>query len=140
MASLTQTVTRPVDRHDYNGIARVTPKADRANVKIAFNTWIANTYIPAAANAKVITSITAAAAGNVTSIGHGFSNGNQVLITGTLGTKSINGHSFTVGNVTANTFTISANTANTSTYGSYLTGGAVFVNPTGFTSTGLSYS
>ena len=129
MASLTQSVVRPVDRHDYNGIARVTTKAERGDVKIAFNTWIANTYIPAAANAKIITSVTNANAAVITSIGHGFVNSNVVIVMGILGMAQLNERKFTVGNVTANTFTISANTSNSLAYGTYLTSGEVFIAP-----------
>lgn len=135
-------IAGPHNRHDYNGIARVDPLADRANVKIAYSDWLANTVAPAVANATPITNITNADPGVVTSAGHGLSNGNEITIMGVDGMEDrvngghgLNEQWFTVANVTANTFTIT----NTSAFTAYVSGGSFFVNPTAFAYTGLAY-
>lgn len=138
MTSLTQTVKQPYNRHDYNGIARVSPTSDRGNVKIAWHQWIANTYVPAEQNAKPITNITQSNPPTVTSPGHGFVNGNNVIIVGVDGMIEVNEHWFTIGNVTANTFTL--NNVNATSYGAYLDSGNVFLRPAGFTYSGLVYT
>lgn len=80
---------------------------------------------------KTITNITAANPPVVTSNGHGFSNGDQVLITevkGLLddpdpeeGESLVNTNSYTVANVTANTFELSG--ANGAGFTAYISGG-----------------
>lgn len=138
MASLTQTVVRPYDRHDYNGIARVDTKAERGGVKLAFNDWIANTYIPAIANANPITSITNANPAVVTSEAHGFSNGNDIIIIGVVGMIELNEHQFVVANATANTFVLSG--VDSTAYSAYESDGHVFLRPNGFSYSGLAYT
>jgi len=135
-------IAQPFNRHDYNGLPRVTPKADHANVKTAWNTWVTDTYSPAAANAIPFTDITNADPAVVTSVGHGLSNGNVIIVMGVVGMFSgnitLNELQFTVAGVTANTFQL-ANT-NTVSYTSYVSDGSFFVLPTGFSFTGLSYT
>lgn len=138
MASLTQTVSRPFNRHDYNGIARVSTKSERADVKADFDTWISGTYIPAVQNANPISSVTNSNGAVVTSTAHGFSNGNVVIILGVDGMSQINEGAYTVANVTANTFVLSG--VDTTTYSSYRGSGVVFLRPTGFAYTGLAYT
>lgn len=71
---------------------------------------------------KTITGITKANPGVVTSAGHGFSNGDSVLISEVSGMTEVNGFSFTIANVTANTFELGVDT---SSYGTYISGGYV---------------
>jgi len=139
-------IAQPFNRHDYNGHARVTPKADRANVKVDWTTWVTDTYIPAAANAIPLTDVTNADPAVVTSVAHGLSNGNVIILMGVSGIvnntqndrSSLNELQFTVAGVTANTFQL-ANT-NTVSYTSYASDGSFFVLPTGFSYTGLAYT
>jgi len=53
---------------------------------------------------KIITGATQADPVVVTSVAHGFSNGDEVFITGVLGMTELNGRNFQVASVTANTF------------------------------------
>lgn len=137
MASLTQTVKQPYNRHDYNGIARVSPTTDRANVKLAWADWIDNTYVPAEANAVAITNVTLGNPPIIEAPGHGFSNGNNVIIVGVDGTVQLNEQWFTIANVTANTFTVNVDATS---YSAYDGAGEVFLRPAGFIYTGLSYT
>jgi hypothetical protein len=70
--------------------------------------------------AKTITGITNANPGEVTCTAHGYSNGDQVFISGVGGMTQVNGLYFTVTSTGANTFTIGVNTTS---YGTYTTGG-----------------
>lgn len=70
-----------------------------------------------------ITGITKANPGVVTAVAHGFSNGNEVYITGVVGMTQVNGRFFTVANVAADTFELSG--VDTTTYTTYVSGGTV---------------
>lgn len=56
--------------------------------------------------AKTITGITQANPGVVTSASHGFSNGDEVFVSGIVGMTELNGRNYLVANVTTNTFTL----------------------------------
>lgn len=76
--------------------------------------------------AKVITGITQANPGVVTSAGHGFSNGDDVFISGVVGMTQLNGRSLRVANVAANTFELhdyQGNNVSTAAMGAYVSGG-----------------
>ena len=78
--------------------------------------------------AKVITGISQAAAGVVTAVGHGFSNGDYVYIEGVTGMPNVNGQYFWVKNVTADTFTLHNSIGgdfSTAAYPAYSAGGTV---------------
>jgi hypothetical protein len=73
-----------------------------------------------------ITAVTGANPGVVTSNAHGYSNGDEVYITGVLGMTQLNGRNFKVANVTANTFelnTLDGATVDTSGYTAYASAG-----------------
>lgn len=70
---------------------------------------------------KVITGITRANPGVVTSVAHGLSNGDDVWIVGVSGMTQVNRRRFTIANVTANTFELSG--VDTSSYGAWTSGG-----------------
>jgi len=75
---------------------------------------------------KVITAISQANPGVVTSNAHGFSNGQEVYIASILGMTDLNGRNFTVAGVTANTFTLIdmfGNAVNTTAMSAYISGG-----------------
>lgn len=75
---------------------------------------------------KTITGVTQANPGVVTSAGHGFANGDEVLISGIAGMTQLNGNTYRVANVTANTFelqTTAGVNVDTSAYGAYVSGG-----------------
>jgi hypothetical protein len=78
---------------------------------------------------KVITGITKAAAGVVTSAGHGFNDGDVVYISGVVGMVEVNNLAFKVRNKATDTFELDYNHAgaslNTSTYTTYSSGGTV---------------
>lgn len=79
---------------------------------------------------KTITAVTKANPGVVTAASHGFSNGQQVYITGVTGMVELNDHivPYTVANVTTNTFelkTYEGAPVNTSGYTTYISGGTV---------------
>ncbi len=57
-------------------------------------------------SAKTITAVTKANPGVLTSNSHGFSNGEEIYITGVGGMTELNGRNFIVANVTTNTFTL----------------------------------
>lgn len=61
---------------------------------------------PVLETTKTITGITQANPAVVTSNAHGFSNGDEVYITGIVGMTILNGRNFKVANVTANTFSL----------------------------------
>ncbi len=71
--------------------------------------------------AKNITAITKANPAVVTSSSHGFSNGDDVWISGVGGMTRLNGRRFTVANKTTNTFELSGE--NSSSYDTYTSGG-----------------
>jgi hypothetical protein len=56
--------------------------------------------------AKTITGITQADPGVVTSASHGFSNGDEVYVSGIVGMTELNGRNYLVANATTNTFTL----------------------------------
>lgn len=72
-------------------------------------------------NPKTITGATAANPVVITSNAHGFSNGDQVLITEVEGMTELNNDVFTVANATANTFQLSG--VNGTAYSAYTSGG-----------------
>lgn len=75
---------------------------------------------------KTITAITKANPAVVTSAGHGFSNGDDVYISGVNGMLEINGRTFRVANVAANTFELQdyqGNNINSTGYSTYTSGG-----------------
>lgn len=77
-------------------------------------------------SAKTITGITNANPGVVTSAAHGFSNGDEVVISGVAGMTTLNGRNFKVANVTANTFTLKyldGGAVDTSSFAAYTSGG-----------------
>lgn len=73
--------------------------------------------------AKNITGATAANPAVITSNGHGYSNGDRVIITGVVGMTELNNREFTVAGVTANTFQLSG--VNSTAYTAYVSGGTV---------------
>lgn len=79
--------------------------------------------------AKNITAITQANPGVVTSASHGFSNGDEVIMTGIVGMTQLNGRNFVVANATTNTFTLQDTfgvvNINTTAYSTYISGGTV---------------
>lgn len=76
-----------------------------------------------------ITGATQANPGVITVTSHGFSNGDEVIITGVVGMTQLNGRNFVVANVTTNTFTLQDTfgviNINTTSYGAYVSGGVV---------------
>lgn len=73
-----------------------------------------------------ITAITGANPGVVTAASHGYSNGDDVFITGIVGMTELNGRNFRVANKTANTFELNdyqGNNIDTSGYTAYSSGG-----------------
>ena len=78
--------------------------------------------------ADTITGITQANPGVVTANGHGYSNGDRVIISGVAGMTQVNGVTFRVAGVTANTFQLTnaqtGSNINTSSYGAYTSGGS----------------
>lgn len=78
--------------------------------------------------AKNITGITNANPGVITSVGHGFSSGDEVWITGIAGLRGLNGQFFLVVYIGADTFSltdIDGNAINTTSMGMYTSGGTV---------------
>lgn len=76
--------------------------------------------------AKTITGITQANPGVVTSNAHGYSNGQDVYISGIVGMTELNGRTLRVAGVTANTFTLTdfqGNAINTTGFTAYSSGG-----------------
>lgn len=80
-------------------------------------TW---TSVPKLAANKAITGITRANPGQVTAVGHGYSNGDTVYISGVVGMTQVNSLFFTVTVVNADNFTIGVDT---SAYTAYSSGG-----------------
>ena len=78
--------------------------------------------------AKVITGITKANPGVVTSAAHGFSTGDYIYFAGIVGMTELNGRTFLVGTTTANTFNINSLGGggwSTASYTTYVSGGTV---------------
>lgn len=76
--------------------------------------------------AKNITGITNASPAVVTSVGHGFSNGDQVYIANVGGMVELNGNIYTISGAGANTFTLTdmfGNVVDSSLFGVYTSGG-----------------
>ena len=73
--------------------------------------------------------ITQANPGVVTAASHGYSNGDDVIITGVVGMTEVNGKTYRVANATANTFALTdpanGNNVDTSGYTAYASGGSV---------------
>lgn len=77
-------------------------------------------------SAKTITAVTKANPGVLTSNSHGFSNGEEIYITGVGGMTELNGRNFIVANATTNTFTLKdafAADINTTSFTTYTSGG-----------------
>ena len=72
-------------------------------------------------DAKVITAITKANPGVVTSAGHGYSNGDVLDLGSITGMTELNGKEVTVANVTTNTYELFG--VNTTNYNAYISGG-----------------
>jgi hypothetical protein len=83
--------------------------------------WIARDRGMVTETADNITAITKANPGVVTAAGHGFSNGDKVLLSSIGGMTELNNRIVTVANKTTDTFEISG--VNTSSYGTYTSGG-----------------
>ena len=78
--------------------------------------------------AKVVTGITQAAQGVVTSATHGFANGDEVYFSSVVGMTEVNGQFYIVSDQAANTFKlkdIDGTYINTTTFGAYISGGTV---------------
>lgn len=76
---------------------------------------------------KNITNVSQANPGVVTSLAHGYANGDWVYISGVGGMTRLNGRYFKVANVTTNTFTLldttTSDNINTTTFAAYTSGG-----------------
>lgn len=80
--------------------------------------------------AKTITGITQATPAVVTATAHGFSNGDDVFLSGVVGMTEVNGRWFKVANKTTNTFeltSIHGANVNSAGYGAYVSGGTADV-------------
>lgn len=78
-------------------------------------------------SAKTITGVTQANPGVVTSNSHGFSNGDEVFITGVVGMTELNGKFYLVAGAAANTFTLTdvfGNAVDTTAFTAYSSGGS----------------
>lgn len=78
--------------------------------------------------AVAVTGATAANPGVITAVAHGFSNLDEVVISGVVGMPRLNGRNFLVWGATANTFqlrSLDGPMVDTSTYGAYVSGGTV---------------
>jgi Ubiquitin-activating enzyme E1 FCCH domain len=62
--------------------------------------------VPVLETAKAITGISTVNPAVVTSVAHGYSNGDEIIIIGVVGMTALNGRNFIVSGVTANTFTL----------------------------------
>ena len=82
-------------------------------------TWSDATRV--SATTKAITGLTQANPAVVTSVAHGYSNGDTVYISGVGGMTQVNGNRYVVANVAANTFELSG--TNSTGYGAYTAGG-----------------
>lgn len=94
------------------------------NLKLYF----INSGSPVLEAAKVVTGITQANPGVVTSAAHGFANGDRVFVSGVVGMTQVNGNYYTVAGAAANTFQLAdlnGNLVDTSAYTAYSSGGTV---------------
>lgn len=76
--------------------------------------------------AKTITDATKANPGVITSASHGYSNGQEIVITGVVGMTELNGRNFIVADASANTFTLKdmyGSAVDTSAFAAYASGG-----------------
>lgn len=76
--------------------------------------------------AKTITGVTQATEAVVTSAAHGYSNGNEIVISTVVGMTQLNGRNFRVSDVTTNTFKIKyadGTYVNSTAFGAYTSGG-----------------
>lgn len=80
--------------------------------------------LPGTEAADAITGITQANPAVVTAAGHGYSNGDEVLITGVVGMTQVNNRTFVVAGVTANTFQLKD--VDSTGYTAYSSGGSSF--------------
>ena len=79
-------------------------------------------------SANTITGVTQANPGVVTSAAHGYSNGDEVYISGVGGMTELNGRNYLVANATTNTFTLQdlfGNNIDTTGFTAYTSGGSV---------------
>jgi hypothetical protein len=76
---------------------------------------------------RLITAVTKANPGSVTCASHGFSTGDEVGFLSVNGMTNLNGNGYTVTKVDDDTFTIGADT---SAFGTYTSGGKVYLNTT----------
>jgi hypothetical protein len=79
-------------------------------------------------SANTITGVTQANPGVVTSASHGYSNGDEVYISGVGGMTELNGRNYLVANATTNTFTLQdlfGNDIDTTGFTAYTSGGSV---------------
>ena len=79
-------------------------------------------------SANTITGVTQANPGVVTSAAHGYSNGDEVYISGVGGMTELNGRNYLVANATTNTFTLQdlfGNDIDTTGFTAYTSGGSV---------------
>lgn len=77
-------------------------------------------------SAKTITAVTQANPGVITSNSHGFSNGDEIYITGVGGMTQLNGRNYIVANATTNTFTLTdlfGAAINTTSFTTFTSGG-----------------
>lgn len=94
------------------------------NLKLYF----INSGSPVLESTKVITGITQANPGVVTSAAHGFANGDRVFISGVVGMTQVNNNYYTIAGAAANTFQLAdlnGNLVDTSAYTAYSSGGTV---------------
>lgn len=80
--------------------------------------------------AKTITNVSRGTITTVTSAAHGYSNGQEVQISGLLGITQLNGRNFKVADVTTNTFNLKnmdGTYLNSSSYNDYISGGSAFL-------------
>lgn len=79
-------------------------------------------------NVSISGGVTQANPGVVTAASHGYSNGDEVFISGVVGMTELNGKSFIVAGAAANTFQLTdqdGNNVNTTSYGAYVSGGTL---------------
>lgn len=95
-----------------------------------------------------ISGITNASPGVITDNAHGYSNGDEVFLSGIVGPigNRLNGRSYEVANVTTNTYTLvsvlTGAAINTTTYGAYTSGGSaarIYTLPTPYAAADLVY-
>lgn len=90
--------------------------------------YFLNNGSPVLETAKVITGITQANPGVVTSNGHGFANGDRVFVSGVVGMTQVNNNYYIVAGAAANTFQLhdlNGNNVDTTAFTAYSSGGTV---------------